>query len=294
MTAAEEGVLLLCCRLGDEQAKPLTMARFRDLGLRVRAIMSGGDPLAELAISDLLRLGYSESDAAHIAGLLDRQELLSRYLAAGERRDITPIARVSPYYPLRVSRQKQLSSPPVMFATGDLRLLEQPSVAVVGSRNLLPDNEAFARSAGQKAAEEGLVLVSGNATGADQTAQNACLDAGGACVVFVADRLMDHKPHARILYISEDGYDLPFSPARALHRNALIHMQGDKAIAAQCTYGKGGTWEGCLDNLRHGWSPLFVFDDGTPGTRALIDRGATGISRLHSISELTPHQMTLF
>jgi len=294
MTAAEEGVLLLCCKLGDEQAKPLTMARFRDLGLRVRAAMTGSDPLAELSVSDLLRLGYSKPNADQIVGLLDRQALLSQYLAAGERRGIVSITRVSPAYPLRVSRHRQLSSPPVLFAMGDLSLLTLPSVAVIGSRRLLPENEVFARTAGQRAAEEGFVLVSGNATGADQTAQNACLDAGGSCIVFVADRLMDQRPHDRILYISEDGYDLPFSPARALHRNALIHMQGDRAVAVQCTYGKGGTWEGCLDNLRHNWSPLFVFDDGTLGTRALIERGATGIQALTSIAHLAPSQMTLF
>lgn len=294
MTAAEEGVLLLCCRLGDEQAKPLTMARFRDLGLRVRAAMGGSDPLAELTSSDLQQLGYSKSDSAQIVGLLNRQALLSQYLAAGERRGIIPVTRVSPAYPLRVSRHRQLSSPPALFAMGDLSLLRLPSVAVIGSRRLLPENEVFARAAGQRAAEEGFVLVSGNAAGADQTAQNACLEAGGSCIVFVADRLMDQRPHDRILYISEDGYELSFSPARALHRNALIHMQGEKVIAAQCTYGKGGTWEGCLDNLRHNWSPLFVFDDGTAGAKALMERGATGVTQLASIAELTPSQVSLF
>ena len=294
MTAAEEGVLLLCCRLGDVDSKPLTMAQFRDLGLRVRASVPTGDFLSELTVSDLRHLGYDDAQAARIVGLLDRQVQLSAYLAQGERSGIFPITRVSPTYPRRVSRQMQLSSTPVLFAMGDLSLLEQPSVAVVGSRKLHPGNEDFAKLAGQKAAEEGLILVSGNASGADRTAQDACLAAGGKCIVFVADQLMDHKPHPRILYISEDGYDLSFSPARALHRNSLIHIQGDRTIAAQCTYGKGGTWEGCLDNLKHDWSPLFVFDDGSQGTQALINWGATGIKQLTSISELMPSQVSLF
>ena len=29
MTAAERGLVLLCCALGDRDAKPLTMAQFR-------------------------------------------------------------------------------------------------------------------------------------------------------------------------------------------------------------------------------------------------------------------------
>ena len=294
MTAAEEGVLLLCCRLGDDAAKPLTMAQFRDLGLRARACNPVGDPLADVTANNLIRLGYDEVQASRIAALLDRRDRLAAYLAAGEKRGIVPITRVSPVYPLRISRQLQFSAPPVLFAIGNPDLLTRPSVAVVGSRTLLPENESFAKSAGRQAAEEGLVLVSGNAHGADQTAQNACLDAGGSCIVFVADRLTDHRPHPRILYLSEDGYDLPFSPARALHRNGLIHMQGDKTIAAQCTYGKGGTWEGCMDNLKHSWSPLFVFDDGSPGTTALMERGASGIRQITTIAALIPPQLTLF
>ena len=294
MTAAEEGVLLLCTRLGSDAAKPLTMAQFRELGLRVRAAMPAGDPIRDLTVRDLLELGYSPEDARHIVGLLDRQTPLTAYLAAGERLGIVPVTRVSPAYPLRISKKRQFSAPPVLFARGDLSLLEQPSVAVVGSRQLRPENVDFAKQAGRIAAKEGLVLVSGNAAGADRTAQDACLNAGGSCVVFVADQLVDHAPHPRILYLSEDGFDLPFSPARALHRNGLIHMQGDKVIAVQCTYGKGGTWEGSLDNLRHGWSPLFAFEDGSRGANALIERGATAIRTLTSVRELTPAQMTLF
>lgn len=294
MTAAEEGLLLLCCQLGDSGSKPLTMARFRDLGNRVRAAAPDWDLLSDLSRRDLARLGCPEAQIDQILLLLDRRSRLEDYLAAAARRQITAVTRISPAYPRRVIRKMQLSSPPILFALGDLSLLERPSVAVIGSRKLLPENEVFARDAGRKAAEEGLVLVSGNAKGADRTAQEACLDAGGSCVVFVADRLMDHTPHDRILYISEDGYELPFSPARALHRNALIHMQGDRTLAVQCTHGKGGTWAGCLDNLRHGWSPLFVYDDGSPGMQALMEQGAAGIKQLTTISGLTPPQISLF
>lgn len=294
MTAAEEGVLLLCCRLGDPACRPLTMAKFRELGLRIRASEPSGSRLSELSRRDLTRLGYDEDEADRIVALLDREERLSDYLCQAEALGIVPITRVSPAYPRRISGKQQLSSPPVLFARGELSLLDGPSVAVVGSRQLRPENECFAQTAGLLAAREGLTLVSGNAPGADQTAQNSCLDEGGQCVVFVADRLINHEADPRILYISEADISLPFSPARALHRNPLIHMQGDKTLAAQCTYGKGGTWEGSLDNLKHGWSPLFVFDDGSDGSRALLERGASPVTALTSIEALTPSQLSLF
>lgn len=294
MTTAEEGILLLCCYLGDPDSRPLTMAQFRDLGLRVRASHSIRDPLSELSAYDLMQLGYDTEQARRITALLDRRHLLHAYLRSAERQNIYPITRVSPSYPVRVSAKQKLSSTPVLFAKGNHSLLLRETVSVIGSRQLFPENEAFSRSVGRLAAEEGLVLVSGNASGADRTAQNACLDAGGSCIVIVADRLLDHPAHPRMLYVSENGYDLPFSPARALHRNSLIHMQGDKAIATQCTYGKGGTWEGCLENLKHGWSPLFVYDDGSKGSLALIERGATAVKHVISVRQLLPSQISIF
>ena len=294
MTAAEEGVLLLCCHLGDPNCKPLTMARFRDLGLRVRASGMDGDPLSKLTAKDLCRLNYSVQDAEHIIDLLQREKLLHTYLAHAEKNGIHAITRISPHYPKRITHHKKYSSPPVLFVKGDVSLLDQPSVSVVGSRQLFPENKAFAKAIGTQAASEGLVLVSGGAVGADQTAQNACLQAGGSCILFVPDRLIDYFVPTGCLYISECGYDLPFSPARALSRNHLIHMQGDKVIVVQCTYGKGGTWEGSIENLKQGWSPMFVFDDGTKGSIALMERGATGIGIPDSIRSLSSNQITFF
>ena len=294
MTAAEEGVLLLCCQLGDPGCKPLTMARFRELGLRVRASNISESPFSELTEKFLCQLNYSLQDAAHIVSLLCREKQLHNYLSQAEKNDIHTITRISAEYPRRISHHRKFSSPPVLFAKGDLSLLDQPSVAVIGSRQLMPENQAFAEAIGTLAALEHMVLVSGGAVGADQTAQNACLLAGGRCIIFVPDRLIDHPVPPGCLYISEGGYDLPFSPARALYRNQLIHMQGDKTIAVQCTYGKGGTWEGCMENLRHSWSPLFVYDDGSKGCTALMERGATGIQIPDSLHTLSANQISLF
>ena len=71
-------------------------------------------------------------------------------------------------------------------------------------------------------------------------------------------------------------------------------MQAQKTIAVQCTYGKGGTWNGCIENLKRGWSDLFVYLDGSAAMQALVDRGATGISHLHSLQALQNTQASLF
>ena len=262
MTGAERGFLLLCCHLGNPERKPLTVAQFRKLARRVReSEKAPGD--RELELSDLTALGFDAEDGRRILRLLDEEALLARYLAKADRYGCVPLTRLTPGYPRRILEALGDDAPGCIWARGDLSLLERPGIALVGSRELRPENRRFAREAGAQAARQGLTLISGNARGADRTAQDAALAAGGGVISIVADLLTDHVPGKGILYLSEEGYDLEFSSQRALSRNRCIHALGLSAIAAQCSMQTGGTWDGSVKNLRFGWSPLYVFDDGS-------------------------------
>ncbi len=278
MTAAEEGMLLLCCRLNDPNCRPLTMPQFRELRQRVFPALAGEDPLRQLTTRDLVGLGYDEMFADHILHLLDREEQLIDYLRKAEELDIYPLTRLSAYFPHRLRQALGYHTPAVLFCRGDLSLLQQSAVAVIGSRRLKPKNLAFAQDMGRYLAQNDLVLVSGGAAGADLAAQNACASNGGKSVIFVADRLADHDPADHTLYISADGYDIPFANYRALDRNKLIHAQAQITVAVQCSHGTGGTWQGCTENLKHKWSKLFVFDDGSSAMHDLMQKGANPIT----------------
>ena len=67
-------------------------------------------------------------------------------------------------------------------------------------------------------------------------------------------------------------------------------MMGDKTLIAQTRFGAGGTWAGAAENLRHGWSELYVFADGSEGARALCGRGAEEVAELVSLRALRPAQ----
>ena len=291
MTAAERGVLLLCTQLPDRE-KPLSMAQFRTLSQRAHALGSGGaDPLRELRAEDLRRLGYDGQSAEHIMRLFARVEKLDAYLTTAERLGIHPLTRISPAYPKRLAAQLGMDCPPVLFVRGDTRLLQTRMTGVVGSRALRPENRAFAEAAGRLIAEERFTLVSGGASGADSAAQQACLAAGGSAVIFPATRLCDCKPRDNVCYVSEDGFDLPFSTPRALRRNRLIHAMGEKILVAQTSLKTGGTWAGTFDNLRHGYSPVFIFDDASSGTKALVSLGAEPVTQLDTIAALQSAQL---
>ena len=295
MTGAERGFALLCCHLGDSERRPLTVAQFRKLSRRVRNAEKAPDD-RELEAGDLIQLGYSRADADHILSLFAEEERLDRYLKRAEKFGCVPLTPLSPGYPRRLWEALGDEAPACLWARGDLSLLNKTGIALVGSRDLHPENERFAHQVGREAARQGLTLISGNARGADRTAQNAALAAGGSVISILADKLTDHVPPKNVLLLSEEGFDLDFSAQRALSRNRCIHALGSAAIAAQCSLRMGGTWDGSVKNLRFGWSPLYVFDDGSESAALLEQMGAVKIGfedlkDLHSLPQ--PPQLTL-
>jgi len=194
------------------------------------------------------------------------------------------VTRVSEGYPIPIREKLGMDSPGCLWARGDISLLKKPAVSLVGSRDLKLQNRTFAEAVGRMAARQGLVLVSGNARGADQSAQKACLAAGGQVISIVADELSRQLPRVNVLYISEEGFDEPFSAQRALSRNRCIHALGQITFVAQSAYHKGGTWDGTAKNLRFGWSTVACFDDGSDAVRELEKMGAYRI-RLQDIGD---------
>ena len=276
MTGPEQGFLLLTSALGAPQRKPLTVPQFRNLAKRVAAAKRELDS-RDLMPRDLIKLGYDEAMAQRIYGLLSSANQLREYLRRAWDYDCYPITRLSPLYPLPVRRRLDLDSPGVLWAKGDITLLGKPAVAVVGSRELREDNRMFAEEAGRQIAKQGYVLVSGNANGADKTAQEACLEAGGQVISVVADSLQNQPLTENVLYLSLDDFDREFTPQRALQRNYVIHSLAELTLVAQSSLEKGGTWDGSLRNLKNAWSPVYCFDDGSDASTELQNRGAQSI-----------------
>jgi len=237
-------------------------------------------------------LGCDRSAAGRILRLLDQTELLEWYLQRGKRESCKPLTRISARYPRRLRKALAMEAPGTLWAKGDLELLGLPKVSLVGSRDLNPENLAFAEEVGRQAALQGYVLVSGNARGADQTAQNSCLAHGGSVIAVVADQLTEHTVKERMLYLSEDGYDIEFSAYRALKRNRVIHSLSDRVFVAQCNFGKGGTWDGTKNNLRRSWSEVFCFRDSSKAMDELEQMGATMID-LAALAEFSSLQTNI-
>ena len=268
MTGPEAGFLLLSCRLGNPERKVLTTAQLRTLSQRMRDFRPE-DPGRDLTAEDLTKLGYGKDMASRIVALLEEEELLTYYLRRAQKAGCIPIPRISSLYPRILRDRLGDEAPGCLWAKGDLEILKGSKISLVGSRDLNPANEVFAREAGRQAALQGYTLVSGNARGADKTAQNVALAMGGRVISIVADSLEKHALKDNVLYLSEENFDEEFSAQRALSRNRCIHALGEKVLVAQVSYQHGGTWDGTVKNLRFHWSDVFCFCDGSPAAELL-------------------------
>lgn len=295
MTPREAGFLLLTSQLGNPERKVLTAAQLRELTRRMDAIPRLTED-RDLELRDLMVLGYGREMAMRILGLLEERELLGYYVNRGRKAGCVPITRVSPGYPAALRIRLGGEAPGVLWARGDLSVLDTPGIALVGSRDLNPENCRFAEEAGRQAANQGLTLISGNARGADVTAQNACLRAGGKVISIVADSLVSHSIGDNVLYLSEDGFDEEFSAQRALSRNRCIHTMGAMVLVAQANLQKGGTWDGTSRNLRFGWNRVCCFNDGSDAAQVLEQMGAELIAmeELSDFGALLAKEQNLF
>lgn len=92
-------------------------------------------------------------------------------------------------YPRRLAQSTD--TPPVLFYSGPLDLLQRPCVGICGSRNASADGLRAAAACGELAAQQGAVTVSGYARGVDRATHVATLEHGGATIVVLPEGI-DH------------------------------------------------------------------------------------------------------
>jgi DNA processing protein len=203
----------------------------------------GRPQLLALPDDDLLRWAERPDIAARHRGF-DAEFAVDRLLAAG----VSAVCRCSEGFPAGL---RDLPDPPaVLHYCGDLRLLTQDGVAVVGARRASAYGLEAARSLSQALAAAGVVIVSGMAMGVDSAAHAGALAAGRTVAVLATGADRPYPAHAAGLHrtIRERGCvvsELPpgTSPRRWAFpaRNRLI-----AALAHGTVVVEGGERSGSL------------------------------------------------
>jgi DNA processing protein len=178
-------------------------------------------------------------------------------------------------------------APPILWALGDITLLNRPAVAMVGARNASSLGVRMARRLGQGLAEAGFTVVSGLARGIDAAAHEAALQAEARTVAVMAggiDVIYPPENDALAREIAAQGCRISEHPPglepQARHfplRNRIVAGLSRAVIVVEAAAKSGSliTAKAALDYGREVLSvPGHPFDTRASGCNMLIRDGA--------------------
>lgn len=202
----------------------------------------------------------------------------------------------APEYPALL---KEIYDPPlVFFAKGNIELLQQPQMAIVGSRNAsISGREIALKMAGELT--QNFVITSGLALGIDAHAHQGALQLGGFTIGVVATGLdivypVRHKPlqknilQNKGLIISEFAPGIPPKPGHFPKRNRLISglSLGVLVIEASLKSGSLITARCALEQGREVFAvPSSIYNEQAKGCHWLIKQGAKLVEGFDDIVE---------
>ncbi len=280
----------------DERFDWLRLIRSENVGPRTfRALLDRcGDAAAALAaLPDLARRGGA-GRPIRVAGVDEVEREFDESLRLGVRF----IAYCEPDYP-PVLRHID-AAPPLLALRGRDEAMQQPSVAIVGSRNASAAGLAFADRLARALGQAGYVVVSGLARGIDQRAHVAALETGTVAVL-AGGHARPYPPEAAPLLprIGESGaivseMPLAWEPRGRdfPRRNRIVSGRALGVIIVEAARGSGSLITARLaaeqgrEVLAAPGSPL---DPRAEGTNDLLRDGATLCARIEdALNALEP------
>lgn len=182
---------------------------------------------------------------------------------------------------------RHIGSPPLLlFLQGDASLLQQPQVALVGSRNASPVGLHSASHFASGLAAAGLVVSSGLASGIDAAAHRAALQQGRTLAVLGTgiDQVYPRQHRQLQQQIAQAGLLVsefsPGSQARREHfprRNRILSglSLGVLVVEAKTHSGSLNTARLAIDQNKYLWAlPGSIWDPAQAGCLQLLRAGA--------------------
>ncbi|HEX8172596.1 MAG TPA: DNA-processing protein DprA [Thermoanaerobaculia bacterium] len=203
---------------------------------------------------------------------------------------------------------RAIVDPPLLLhVRGDVALLSQPSLAMVGSRRATPYGVNAAQHLARALAPSGLAIVSGLARGIDAAAHYAALDAGAKTIAVLGTGIdvVYPRSNARLfrriesegLIVSELAPGTPPKPENFPSRNRIISGLALGTVIVEATRRSGSliTARMAAEQGREVFAvPGSIFNAGSEGTHRLVQYGAKLVHDANDIlDELRlPHATT--
>ena len=250
---------------------------------------NGIQPSGLLKIDNQTRL---ESDlkiktelAYRIMELLKRGGQLAVELENLSQMGVWILTEFEDYYPSRFISRLGKKRPPVIFGAGDISLLNDGGLAIVGSRDVDEGGSQFTQKIASFCSDHSINVISGAARGVDRFAIKSAIDNGGKSVGVLADSLLQFikSKNTRELILNNTltvithfHPKVGFSVSKAMSRNKLIYALSDFTLVVSSAKGSGGTWSGATEAMEKNYATVLVRDgDNIPdGNTALLKKGA--------------------
>jgi len=202
-----------------------------------------------------------------------------------------PLIFGSDDYPTHKMSTLNNRAPVLLFAKGNLGLLEKPALGFCGSRKASEKGLKTAWDCADQMARKGVNIVSGYASGVDMTTHKAALEAGGSTTIVLAEGILNFKikkvlrelfDEKCVLVLSEFLPRLPWSVRHAMQRNSTICVLSDAMVLIEAEEKGGSISAGrkCLEVKRPLFAPVY---EGMPksatGNRMLLSEGARELKK---------------
>lgn len=206
------------------------------------------------------------------------------------------VTLADPHYPKALL--EIADPPPFLYAKGNLTLLNQASIAIVGSRSASVQGEKNAEAFAHDLCGYAICIVSGLALGIDAAAHRGALKANGATIAVVGTGLdivypakhrdLAHQIVERGLIISEFSLGTPSKPQNFPKRNRIISglSLGCLVVEANLQSGSQITARMAAEQGREVFAiPGSIHSPMSKGCHQLIKQGAKLVDCLQDIVE---------
>lgn len=231
----------------------------------------------------------------------EMQNAASSLAAELKAQNISLLSLYDTSYPTRLRKQLGSTAPPILFAKGNISLLNEQAVGFCGSRKASPKGIGIASDCAKQLTEKNITVVSGYAAGTDLAAHSAALKNNGKTIFVLSEgilrttikkeisSLITDKNH---VFISQFSPKVTWNAGNAMKRNSVIIGLSQAMILVES--GKsGGTFAAGEESLKLG-CPLFVIDFAKPEVSAEANpyfiqagghpiRGKAGIPNLEKV-----------
>ncbi len=179
-------------------------------------------------------------------------------------------------------------SPTILYVKGNKKIMQETSIAIVGSRDADQISLDFTDNIAGLASKEFKVVVSGFAKGVDKQALDSAIKYNGQSIIVLPQGIMTFASgfkkyyqqmiEGNVLVLSTFFPKATWSAGLAMARNPIIYGLANEIYVAQSS-DKGGTWEGVLDGLKKERAIFVRMPNSNEknSNKLLIDKGAIPI-----------------